>query len=115
MPFIYGQVNFPLKTAINNNIKLIMYGENQEAEYGGDISKAFKPTRDVKDFDKYYFSEKNVEFWKSSGLSNKDLNCFKGPSISEIIKNKLEIHFLGYYNFWDPQENYYYCQGKYWL
>ena len=109
-PFIYGQVNFPLKTAINNNIKLIMYGENQEAEYGGDISKAFKPTRDVKDFDKYYFSGKNVEFWKSSGLSNKDLNCFKGPSISEIIKNKLEIHFFGYYNFWDPQENYYYCQ-----
>ena len=33
-----------------------MYGENQEAEYGGDISKAYKPTRDVKDFNKYYFS-----------------------------------------------------------
>ena len=39
-----------------------MYGENQEAEYGGDISKAFKPTRDVKDFDKYYFLEKMLNF-----------------------------------------------------
>ncbi len=109
-PFIYGQVNFPLKTAINNNIKLIMYGENQEAEYGGDISKANVPTRDINDFNKYYFSGRNVEFWKSAGLNNQDLSCFKGPTVDEIIKNKLEIHFYGYYNFWDPQENYYYCQ-----
>ena len=109
-PFIYGQVNFPLKIAINNNIKLIMYGENQEAEYGGDIAKANIPTRNVKDFNKYYFSGKNVEFWKSTGLTNKDITCFKGPTVDTILKKKLEIHFFGYYHFWDPQENYYYCQ-----
>ena len=27
----------------------------------------------------------------------------------EIKENNTEIHFLGYYKFWDPQENYYYC------
>ena len=109
-PFIYGQVNFPLKTAINNKIKLIMYGENQEAEYGGDISKANIPTRDVEDFNKYYFSGKDIEFWKSAGLNDNDINCFRGPQNGEITKNNLEIHFFGYYHFWDPQENYYYCQ-----
>lgn len=109
-PFIYGQVNFPLKTAINNNIRLIMYGENQEAEYGGDISKANIPTRNVEDFNKYYFSGKDVDFWKSAGITEKDLNCFKGPSVEEIKKKNIKIHFFGYYHFWDPQENYYYCQ-----
>ena len=48
-----------------------MYGENQEAEYGGDISKAFKPTRDVKDFDKYYFSGKMLNFGNLLGYQTK--------------------------------------------
>ena len=29
-PFIYGQYNFPLSIAVQNNISLIMYGENGE-------------------------------------------------------------------------------------
>ena len=48
-----------------------MYGENQEAEYGSDISKAFKPTRDVKDFDKYYFLEKMLNFGNLLGYQTK--------------------------------------------
>jgi hypothetical protein len=32
------------------------------------------------------------------------------PEYESIVKNKTEIHFLGYYKFWDPQENFYYCQ-----
>ncbi len=109
-PFIYGQVNFPLNMAIKYNIPLIMYGENQEAEYGGDTSKAEKPTRDVVDFAKYYFSGKQLDSWKQYGISNKDLKFFSGPEIENIKSLKMEIHFFGYYHFWDPQENYYYCQ-----
>ena len=55
-PFIYGQYNFPLKIALQNNIKLVMYGENGEVEYGGDMKNAYRPTRDLKDVDKHYFS-----------------------------------------------------------
>ena len=25
------------------------------------------------------------------------------------MNNKTQIHFFGYYKFWDPQENFYYC------
>ena len=39
-PFIYGQTNFPLKMAFQHNIKLIMYGENGEVEYGGNMKYA---------------------------------------------------------------------------
>jgi N-acetyl sugar amidotransferase len=108
--FIYGQVNFPLKIACQYNIPLIMYGENGEAEYGGDISKAKKPTRDTKDFKKYYFSGLDVNYWKKRGINKKDLSFFEKPPLREILRKKIKIHFFGYYKYWDPQENFYYCQ-----
>ena len=62
-PFIYGQYNFPLKVALQNKIKLVMYGENGEVEYGGDMKNAYRPTRDLKDVDKHYFSGYSPEYW----------------------------------------------------
>lgn len=108
-PFIYGQTNFPLEIAVKFNIPLIMYGENGEVEYGGDMKNAFKPTRDIIDHDKHYFSGLPPEFWHEHGLSMKELKPFMAPLYEEIKKNKTEIHFFGYYKCWDPQENYYYC------
>lgn len=109
-PFIYGQTNFPLHMAVKHNIQLIMYGENGEIEYGGDMKNAFRPTRDIQDHDKHYFSGLPPEFWAEHGVSLADLYPFMAPSYEDTTKNKTEIHFLGYYKFWDPQENYYYCR-----
>ena len=109
-PFIYGQTNFPLHMAVKYKIQLIMYGENGEVEYGGDMKNAFRPTRDIQDHDKHYFSGMPPEFWAEHGVSLSDVSPFMAPRHGEIIGNKTEIHFLGYYKFWDPQENYYYCQ-----
>ena len=108
-PFIYGQINFPLKIAVKYNISLIMYGENQEAEYGGDASKAEKPTRNIEDFERFYFSHRPAKDWVSEKVSLNDINYFLGPDFLEIKKNNTEIHFFGYYKFWDPQENFYYA------
>ena len=41
-PFIYGQTNFPLTIAVKFGISLIMYGENGEVEYGGDMKNAYR-------------------------------------------------------------------------
>ncbi|MGO0790236.1 N-acetyl sugar amidotransferase [Herbaspirillum seropedicae] len=109
-PFIYGQTNFPLHMAVKHNVQLIMYGENGEVEYGGDMKNAFRATRDIQDHDKHYFSGLPPEFWAEHGVSLADLYPFMAPRFEEITKNKTEIHFLGYYKFWDPQENYYYCR-----
>ena len=107
--FIYGQTNFPLTVAVHYGVPLIMYGENGEVEYGGDMKNAYKPTRDIADHDRHYFSNIPPEYWKEHGLTVTDVRPFMAPSIDAILKNKTEIHFLGYYKFWDPQENYYYC------
>ena len=87
-----------------------MYGENGEVEYGGDMRNAFKAQRDIKDQEKHYFSSINPEAWANFGLSIKELYPFLAPPYKELIKNKTEIHFYGYYHYWDPQENYYYTQ-----
>ena len=109
-PFIYGQSNFPLHMAVKYNVSLIMYGENGEVEYGGDMKNANVPTRVIEDHDKHYFSGKPPEFWVEHGVKEADLKPFMPPRYEEIMANKTEIHFWGYYDFWDPQENFYYCR-----
>ncbi len=109
-PFIYGQTNFPIKIAVQNNVSLIMYGENGEVEYGGDMKNAFSPTREIVDHDEHYFSGKPPEFWSSHGITRSDLQPFMRPTLQETKENKTEIHFFGYYHYWDPQDNYYYCK-----
>lgn len=108
-PFIYGQTNFPLHMAVKHKIQLIMYGENGEVEYGGDMKNANRPDRDIADHDSHYFSGLPPEFWVEKGVNLSDLYPFRAPLFDEIKKNNTEIHFLSYYKFWDPQENYYYC------
>jgi N-acetyl sugar amidotransferase len=109
-PFIYGQTNYPLHMAVKYGVSLIMYGENGEVEYGGDMKNAFRPTREIADHDKHYFSGLPPEFWAEHGVSHADLRPFMAPRYRDIVDNKTEIHFFGYYKFWDPQENFYYCQ-----
>lgn len=109
-PFIYGQANFPLHMAVKHNVQLIMYGENGEVEYGGDMKNAFRPTRKIEDHDGHYFSGLPPEFWLEHGISLADIFPFMPPKYEAIKENNTEIHFLGYYKFWDPQENFYYCK-----
>ena len=108
-PFIYGQTNFPLQVSVRYGIPLIMYGENGEVEYGGDMKNAFRPDRDLQDHTKHYFSGLPPEFWTEHGISEADLKPFMAPALERIQKTETRIHFMGYYKFWDPQENYYYC------
>ena len=109
-PFIYGQTNFPLQVAKNYNIPLIMYGENGEVEYGGDMKNAFKPTRSYKsDHTKHYFSGLAPDDLADYGINSKDLKPYMAPPIEELDEINVEIHFMGYYKKWIPQENYYYA------
>lgn len=108
-PFIYGQTNFPLKMAVMHKVSLIMYGENGEVEYGGDMKNALSPTREIADHDKHYFSGMPPEFWLEHGVSQTDLTTFMAPRFEHIKQNNTQIHFFGYYKYWDPQENFYYC------
>jgi hypothetical protein len=109
-PFAYGQTNFPMQIALKFKIPLLMYGENGEVEYGGDMKNAFKPTRNYRvDHKKHYFSGIAPEDLINFGIDKKELIPYMAPDPDELDSIGTEIHFLSYYEKWTPQENYYYC------
>ena len=107
-PFIYGQISFPLKVALQYNISLIMDGENGELEYGGN-SKSPEDSFSYKDEVKYWLSNFEAKKWLKKGFSKKDMDIYFPPSIDDIASKKIIRKFWSYYNFWSPQENYYYA------
>jgi N-acetyl sugar amidotransferase len=109
-PFIYGQANFPLQASVQLGIPLVMYGENGEVEYGGDMKNAYTPTRDYKsDPKKHYFSGLGPEDLVQYGISQTDLVPYMAPEHEKLDRIGCAVHFYGYYKQWIPQENFYYC------
>ncbi len=112
--FILGQKNLAPKIAKKFGINLIFYGEN-EAEYGNPLAENTKSLRDNS-----YFTHDNIEDIYLSGKSIKellekykfkygDLSAYLPMQASEYNNTKIEVHYLGYYLKWTPQEVYYYA------
>lgn len=113
-PFIVGQRIIGPMMAAKFNVKLVFYGENQ-AEYGNNADENYIPTMDRK-----FFSVDDPMDIMLGGKSIRDiinetdfkLNDFKPyvPPNAEYLESKgIEVHYLGYYLPWDPQECYYYA------
>lgn len=111
LPFIYGQTNYPMQVALMYDIPLVMYGENGEVEYGGDMKNAFSPTRDYRtDHKKHYFSGISPEDFVKYGIAQQDLFPYMAPNNEDLEKLGLELHFYGYYKQWKPEDNFHYCE-----
>ena len=108
-PFIYGQTLFPLQTALKHNIKLMFYGENGEAEYGGEAKAWDVKCVTMDEYGTRFFSHIPVEYWLDKGFTRRDLAHYFPPDPEKLQKSGIERHFFGYYKKWVPQENYYYC------
>ncbi|MES3037948.1 MAG: N-acetyl sugar amidotransferase [Bdellovibrionota bacterium] len=112
--FILGQKNLGPKLAAKFGIPLIFYGEN-EAEYGNPIADNSTSLRD-----KSYYSYQNLDEIYLGGVSVKelrekykvplgDLMSFLPLDGKELEKADIQVHYLGYYLKWTPQEVYYYA------
>lgn len=112
--FILGQKNLAPKIAVKYGIPLIFYGEN-EAEYGNPIADNSSSLRD-----KSYYSYNNLDEVYLGGVSLRelrekyeiplnDLLSFLPADAKELERSKIEVHYLGYYLKWTPQEVYYYA------
>ncbi len=113
--FDHGQMGAPFRVAVDRNIKLVMYGENAEVEYGGSWKDLEKPGRDWEDFQEAYYSttvEDMVKIGIEDGyitekIESNTLDIYKLPSIEELKRVGVEMHWFGYYHNWTPQENFY--------
>lgn len=112
--FILGQKNLAPKIALRYDIPLVWFGEN-EAEYGNPIADNTTSLRDksfftMKNLNEVYLGGVSVsELVKKYGLSLTDINVFLPADYREIQKSNIEVHYLGYYIKWIPQECYYYA------
>ncbi len=112
--FILGQKNLGPKIAMQHGIELIFYGEN-EAEYGNPLADNATSLRD-----KSYFAMNSLdEMWlagvpvreliEAHGIALADLLAYLPASADELAKSNIQVHYLGYYLRWTPQEAYYYA------
>jgi hypothetical protein len=95
-------------------VELVMYGENQ-AEYGNKIEENRSPRMDPK-----FFSENNSteviiggkplkEILREENFKLGDFAPYIPPSSDFLDQQGVEVHYLGYYLKWDPQECFYYA------
>lgn len=113
-PFIVGQRIIGPLIARRFGIPLVMYGENQ-AEYGNDSSENFIPT-----MDKSFFTQRSPSdirlggetiqsILKSTDFTLEDFSPYIAPDSRDLELAGIEVHYLGYYLKWDPQECFYYA------
>lgn len=112
--FILGQKNLGPKIAAKYGINLVFYGEN-EAEYGNPIADNTTSLRDksfysFNNLDEIYLGGVSVaELREKYGVRLSDLMSFFPPTAEELSKSDIQVHYLGYYLKWTPQEVYYYA------
>ena len=113
-PFIIGQRIIGPLIAQKFGVPLVFYGENQ-AEYGNKINENSRPL-----MDKSFFSANDAqslllggktiqELMNEFGYKLGDFSPYIPPTLAEIEAAKIDVHYLGYYLPWDPQECYYYA------
>lgn len=113
-PFIVGQRIIGPAMAARFGVSLVMYGENQ-AEYGNNIKDNQRPTMDPA-----FFSTGDPLDMKFGGVSMRaliqgeffskgDFAPYIPPTRETLELSGVEVHYLGYYLNWDPQECYYYA------
>lgn len=111
-PFIIGQRIIGPLIANKFGIKLVMYGENQ-AEYGNAVEENLSPVMQTKFFSSVKTTDirlggkKISEHLRNTKFTIKDFEPYLPLQVGE---SKLaEVHYLGYYLKWDPQECFYYA------
>lgn len=117
-PFIIGQRNIAPRFSVQFDIPFIMYGENQ-AEYGNKITENTNSKMDKSFFsaenelDKIYLAGVSAkQLMKEYGFTLADMNAYIPTDPYLLQKTNTEVHYMGYYVKWHPQEVYYYAVEK---
>ncbi len=113
-PFIFGQKNYAPKMALKMGIPLVFYGEN-EAEYGNPVKDNSRSTRDTSFYtqasggdNELFFGGVPVSELPSHGIKPGEMDPYMPVDGDILRKAEVEVHYLGYYLKWVPQECYYY-------
>lgn len=114
-PFIFGQKNYAPKMAALMKLPLVFYGEN-EAEYGNPVQENADARRSLAYFARegradrrLYFGGVPLEELPTHGIEPGQMDPYMPADAAALADAGVEVHYLGYYLRWTPQENYYYA------
>ena len=117
-PFALGQNSFPLKVAIQNNIKLVIYGDGvEERATGKPKNRKLKSSQKLYDF---LYHEKNDDIFlggvelkeliKKYKISKNDLLPYLPISKDLVLDNELEVLPITKFINYNPQDNFYFAK-----
>ncbi len=119
--FDYGQGYYGWMTAMHSavvriasylKIKLIIYGEDGEVEYGGTTKYKNIPCYGIDHMKKVFLNNTYEDVLNKSNLNRKDRYWFSFPS--EYLKD-IKITHYSYFENWNPYTNYMLAKEKYGL
>jgi len=113
-PFIIGQKMIGPKFAIQYDVPLVFYGEN-EAEYGNPIADSETALRSSAFWSRasgdlstvYLGGVSGKEIIETYGVDRADLGPYLPPTPEQVARWGGEVRYLGYYVKWTPQWAYY--------
>ena len=113
-PFSMGQMYFPIKMAIKNNIKLIIFGDAQAENSGDDdlFKGGAQINTQIYSYNKkedLFFGGVNYKELKKYDISEFDIDPYMPIKDDIIQKSKVEILVLPYYLNYNPQYSYYFA------
>ena len=112
--FMLGQKHVAPKIALKYGIPLVVYGE-PEVEYGNPIAETSTSLREKSYFTMLDLNEVCLggvsvpHLQEQYGLTINDLSPYFPPHHRDVEEANIEVHYLGYYLRWTPQEAYYYA------
>lgn len=101
LAFVTSVSTAVLKLAMALNIKLLMYGEEGESEYGGRMDFAYKTGFSRQWAIETYFSGRDTSEYLGPEFSAKDLHWWHFPDDETLKKAKLYFAHWSYFENWD--------------
>jgi N-acetyl sugar amidotransferase len=106
-----GIKSLPIKTAIEKNIKLIVYAEHGESHYGGlTLYKDSSKNLSLEDVLENNIGDNPLN-WESDEISKNQLYPYILPDLNKS-KNKFHALFFAYFHKWNVIENYNFIINK---
>lgn len=102
-----GIFTIPFNIAVKFKIKIILWGENSQNEYGGPISATNKLSLDRSWLEEFggLLGLRVYDIFNHYNLKKQDLAPYLYPTETEIKNLNLKSMFLGYFFWWDGYQN----------
>jgi N-acetyl sugar amidotransferase len=103
----------PVRVALKFGIRLIVWGENPQHEYGGPAMAAESPTLDRRWLEEFggLLGLRVSDIAGQSGIEERHLIQYRYPSDEELRSSQVTGLFLGYFFPWDGYTNALYAQA----